>query len=388
MLFTLRSMQHVSNTIIIGAGPAGLAVAGRLTQLGQPFILLEATDNVGAAWRGHYDRLRLHTVKEESALPHLPYPADYPTYVSRDQLVTYLEQYVAHFKIQPLFNQYVRAIEAAPAGKEGRWLVTTKTHTFEANNVVVCTGYNRIPFEADLPGLDGFRGLVLHSRDYRTGAKFAGQQVLVVGMGNTGAELALDLQEQGAKPTISVRGPVNIVKRDTFGRPAQPSAIKLSQLPNWFYDFAARMSQKLTIGDLSKYGLITPPYPSSYQIRVLGKIPVIDVGTIDQVKAGTIAVRPGIAQVNHNSVTFTDGREEPFDTIVLATGYRTGLSEFLAPDLSRQILNERGYPRGLWDTKPALKGLYFLGFALPLTGILRGIRLDSERIVDDLGKEL
>ncbi|WP_375443954.1 flavin-containing monooxygenase [uncultured Fibrella sp.] len=371
------------NTLIIGAGPAGLAVAGRLAKLGQPFTLLEATDDVGAAWRKHYDRLCLHTVKEESALPHLPYPADYPTYVSRDQLVTYLEQYIAHFSIKPLFNQFVRTVERSPAG---HWLAKTKTHTFEADNLVVCTGYNRVPYQPDVPGLSGFRGIVLHSREYRTGATFKGQRVLVVGMGNTGAELALDLQEQGAFPTISVRGPVNIVKRDTFGRPAQPSAIKLSKLPNWFYDFAARMSQKLTVGDLSQYGLITPPYPSSYQIRVLGKIPVIDLGTVDQIKAGTIAVRPGIEQVNPDSVTFTDGREDPFDAIVLATGYRTGLSDILAPDLSQRILNEKGYPRGLWDTNPALQGLYFLGFALPLTGILRGIRLDSERIVEELTK--
>ena len=375
------------NTIIIGAGPAGLSVAGRMARLGQPFTLLEAADNVGAAWRGHYDRLRLHTVKEESALPHLPYPADYPTYVSRDQLVTYLEQYIAHFAIQPLFNQYVRTIEPARNNQAGRWLLTTKTHTFEADNVVVCTGYNRVPFEPDLPGLDGFRGNVLHSRDYRSGAKFRGQHVLVVGMGNTGAELALDLQEQGAFPTISVRGPVNIVKRDTFGRPAQPTAIKLSKFPNWFYDFAARMSQKLTVGDLSRYGLITPPYPSSYQIRVLGKIPVIDIGTVEQIKAGTISVRPGITQVNHNTVTFTDGREDPFDTIVLATGYRTGLSEILAPELSRQLLNEKGFPRGLWDTNSALKGLYFLGFATPLTGILRNIRLDSGIIAQELTRQ-
>ncbi|MBO0949518.1 flavin-containing monooxygenase [Fibrella forsythiae] len=373
----------ISTTIIIGAGPAGLAVAGRLAKLGQPFMLLEATDSVGAAWRQHYDRLCLHTVKEESALPHLPYPAHYPTYVSRNQLVTYLEQYIAHFGIKPLYNQYVLLLERT---QNGHWQVTTKTHTFASDKVVVCTGYNRVPYRPDIPGLEGFRGLVVHSRDYKTGAMFRGQRALVVGMGNTGAELALDLQEQGAFPTISVRGPVNIVKRDTFGRPAQPSAIKLSKMPNWFYDFAARLSQRLTVGDLSRYGLITPPYPSSYQIRVLGKIPVIDLGTVDQIKAGTIAVRPGIKQVNPNSVIFTDGREDPFDAIILATGYRTGLAELLAPEISRKILNEKGYPRGLWDTSPALKGLYFLGFALPLTGILRGIRLDSERIVEELTK--
>ncbi|RYF68106.1 MAG: NAD(P)/FAD-dependent oxidoreductase, partial [Cytophagaceae bacterium] len=305
----------MTNTIIIGAGPAGLAVAGRLAKLGQPFTLLEATDSVGAAWRKHYDRLCLHTVKEESALPHLPYPADYPTYVSRDQLVTYLEQYIAHFDIQPLYNQYVKTLERT---QNGHWRVTTKTHTFESDKVVVCTGYNRVPYQPDVPGLDGFRGLVLHSRDYKTGASFNGQRVLVVGMGNTGAELALDLQEQGAFSTISVRGPVNIVNRDSFGRPTQPSAIKLSKLPNWFYDFAARMSQKLTIGDLSQYGLITPPYPSSYQIRVLGKIPVIDLGTVAQIKARLQVRVEAIADVGRDALA------RPGTLVLVTVGLRIG----------------------------------------------------------------
>ena len=374
-------MHH---TIIIGAGPAGLSVAGRLTKSGQPFTLLEAADAVGAAWRGHYDRLRLHTIKAESALPHLPYPADYPTYVSRDQLVAYLDGYVAQFGIKPLFNQCVTRIERTQPGQERRWLVTTKTDQFSADNVVVCTGYNRIPYRPDVPGIADFGGIVIHSHEYRSGAAFRGQRVLVVGMGNTGAELALDLQEQGAYPTLSVRGPVNIVMRDLLGQPTQPSAIFLSRFPNWFYDLSARVSQRLAIGDLSKYGIITPPYSPSYQIRVLGKIPVIDLGTVAQIRAGTIAVCPGIAQVRPGGVTFTDGRTDAFDAIVLATGYRTGLADLLAPDLGRKLLNEKGLPRGLWDTNPALHGLYFLGFATPLTGILRSIRFESERVVEEL----
>ena len=370
-------------TIIIGAGPAGLAVAGRLAHAGKPFTLLEAAPNVGSAWRNHYDRLHLHTIKSESALPHLPYPADYPTYVSRGQLVAYLEQYVAHFGIKPVFNERVTGVRRAD---KGHWLVRTDTDTFTAENVVVCTGYNRVAYEPDLPGLDSFTGTVLHSRSYRNGTAFAGQRVLVVGMGNTGAEIALDLGEHGAKPTISVRGPVSIVKRDVFGRPAQPLAIFLNKFPNWIYDSMAKLSQKLNSDDLSAYGIATPPYPPSYQIRVLGKIPVIDQGTVAQIKAGTIAVRPGITQIHELGVTFTDGRHDAFDAILLATGYRTGLSDILGDNLSRKILNEKGYPRGLWDTSPALKGLYFLGFATPLSGILRGIRLDSEKIVKEISQ--
>ena len=115
-------------------------------------------------------------------------------------------------------------------------------------------------------------------------------------MGNTGAEIVLDLPEHGATPFISVRGPVNIVKRDSFGKPARPTAIFLSRFPHWFYDLTASLSQKLTIGNLTRYGLGKLKHPASYDMR-RGKIPVIDIGTLDQVKAGHITVIPGLEQI-------------------------------------------------------------------------------------------
>ncbi|GAA4417964.1 NAD(P)/FAD-dependent oxidoreductase [Nibrella viscosa] len=368
--------------LIIGAGPAGLAMAGQLAYHHVPFTLLEASAYIGYAWRQHYDRLHLHTVKEYSALPHLPFPAHYPRYISRLQLVEYMERYTEHFGITPLFNQQVTGIRR---GRQGEWRVETQTDRFEARQVVVATGYNRVPYQPELPGQQTFRGIIWHSRDYRNGAPFAGEQVLVVGMGNTGAEIALDLYEYGAKPFISVRGPVNIVKRDMFGRPTQPTAIFLNKFPNWFYDLMAGLSQRLTVGDLSAYGLQKPPYPPSYQIRKLGKIPVIDLGTLDQIKAGNISVVPGIRQVNAKTVTFTDGRDIPFDAIIMATGYRTGLAALLGP-LADQVLNPKGYPRHMWFDTSELTGLCFLGFTTPLTGILRSIQMDSERVVQHLLK--
>lgn len=383
-----------SSTLILGAGPGGLAMAGQLVHRQLPFTLLEASDNVGVAWRNHYDRLHLHTVKEHSALPFLPFPADYPTYVSRGQLVTYLEQYARHFGIEPQFNQSVTQIrrtqdERTQDGdtQPGRWTVQTKTDTFVADSVVVATGYNRVPNEPQLPGLSTFRGEVIHSRTYRNGEPLRGKRVLVVGMGNTGAELALDLYEHGAEATISVRGPISIVRRDVMGKPTQPTAIFLNKFPNWFYDLVAGLSQQLTVGDLSAYGLGKPKYPPSRLIREFGRIPVIDLGTLDQIKAGNIAVAPGIRQINKQSVTFTDGSQRPFDAIVLATGYRPGLHELLEPELAARVLNERGYPTSLWYDQPELSGLYFLGFSTPLTGILRSLNINSGLIADHLARQ-
>ncbi len=381
----------MTNTLIIGAGPAGLAMAGQLIHQNRaanslptaPFTVLEASEYVGYAWRNHYDRLHLHTVKEHSALPHLPYPADYPTYVSRLQLVEYMEQYANQFNIHPLFNQPVQRIRRTP---DGTWEVQTPTDTFLVNNVVVSTGYNRIPNQPELPGMRDFRGVIWHSHDYRNGAPFCDENVLVVGMGNTGAELALDLLEHGARPTISVRGPVSIVRRDMFGKPTQPTAIFLNKFPNWFYDFVAGLSQRLTVGDLTQYGLGKPKHPPSYLIRKEGKIPVIDLGTLDEIKVGKIAVAPGIERINARTVTFTDGSERSFDAIVLATGYRPGLQPMLGETLSAKILNERGYPKSLWFDDPELVGLYFLGFSTPLTGIIRSLNINSGKIAEHISR--
>ncbi|MVM34841.1 SidA/IucD/PvdA family monooxygenase [Spirosoma sp. HMF4905] len=370
-------------TLIIGAGPAGLAIAGRLAHRGLPFTVLEASDHIGFSWRNHYDRLHLHTVKEYSALPHLPFPANYPTYVPRLQFVEYLERYAEHFNIKPNFNQKVVNIRRNQSDRT--WQVQTQTDTFTADRVIVATGYNRVPNAPELPGQRNFRGVVWHSHEYRNGAPFRNENVLVVGMGNTGAELALDLLENGAKPFISVRSPINIIRREVFGRPAQPIAILLSKLPNWLCDRLAKLTQQLSVGDVSVYGLGKPKHPPTYDNR-RGKTPVIDIGTIDQIKAGNITVVPSIDRINAKTVIFTDGRELPFDAIILATGYRTGLASFLGDTLSAQILNERGYPKKLWFDDADLRGLYFLGFSVPVTGVLNLLNKDSERIVDHIAE--
>ncbi|GAB4025139.1 flavin-containing monooxygenase [Spirosoma koreense] len=366
-----------NHTLIIGAGPAGLAIAGQLAHRKLPFTILEASDYIGLAWRNHYDRLHLHTVKAYSALPHFPFPADYPTYASRLQFVDYLERYAEHFQIQPRFNQPVVSI--VRNASDGSWQVQTPTDRLTTSQVVVATGYNRVPYKPELPGQQTFRGIIWHSHEYRNGAPFRNENVLVVGMGNTGAELALDLLEYGAKPVISVRGPVNIIRREVFGNPAQSTAILLSKLPNWLCDFIVGLSQKVTVGDVSAYGLGKSAHSPSYDAR-RGKTPVIDIGTLDQIKAGAIGVVPGIERVHPKTVSFTDGRELPFDAIILATGYRPALAAMLGDDVTTKVLNERGYSRKLWFDDKSLQGLYLLGFRTPTTGTLYDLKSDSDRI--------
>jgi indole-3-pyruvate monooxygenase len=365
----------LTNTLIIGAGPAGLAVGGRLSQAGLPFEIIESSDTVANAWHNHYRRLRLHTVKELSHLPGLPFPPEYPRYVPRAALVSYYESYARAFGIEPIYGVRARSIRRVGDG----WAVETTTGTIEAGTVVVATGSNQAPVTPRIPGQDAFPKEIIHSRDYREPESFAGQTVLVVGMGNTGAEIALDLSEHGVDTTVSVRGPVNIVPRDVLGRPTQLTARLLWRLPERIGDRLGTLIRKLTVGDLSGYGIATPALPPLAQLREKGKTPVIDIGTVRRIKTGQIAVAPGVDHIEDDEVIFTDGTGRRFDTVILATGYRPMLEELLE---DRSGLDDRGFPPGIIGTGPYL-GLFFVGFDNHQPGgILGTIRDESKTVVD------
>ena len=192
--------QQVEN-LIVGAGPAGLAVAGRMRHQNIPFTIIEKQDQLGYAWRNHYDRLHLHTVKQLSALPHLPFPEDYPLYVPREKVVTYLEEYAKHFDIQPVYHTALHSVER----HKEEWIVHTNHPTsFQAKNVILTTGINRVPNIPTWKGQEVFEGKIIHSRAYKNPHPFINSKVLVIGMGNTGAEVALDLAEKNIETTISV----------------------------------------------------------------------------------------------------------------------------------------------------------------------------------------
>src|SRR5512140_1303837 len=168
-------------TIIIGAGAAGLAVGACLKRAGIPFTILEQSDRVGSAWHRHYDRLHLHTAKAFSALPFVPFPKGTPRYPSRLQVIDYLDAYARQFELTPRFNQRVLSARFV----NDRWEVQTQDHSYEAANLVVACGRNHDPYCPNWPGQESFAGTMLHSSQYRNGEPFRGKRVLVVGFGNS-----------------------------------------------------------------------------------------------------------------------------------------------------------------------------------------------------------
>ncbi len=364
-----------ADIVVVGAGPAGLAVAASLLGRGRRPRVLEKATQVAASWRQHYERLHLHTVKDQSALPGMPFPDHLPRYVPRQGVVDYLEAYARKNGIRPDLEAEVTAIVPHAGG----WLTrTARGQRFASAQVVVATGANAHPAPAPLAGAQRFSGRVLHSRDYRNAAPFAGQRVLVVGMGNTGAEIALDLAERGVDTTLSVRSPMNIVRRDILGRPTQLTSIALSRLPTRWGDAIARLARDLSVGDLSRFGLRTAAMSPLQQLREEGRTPTIDIGTVAAIKAGRIAVRPGIEHLTSKGARFVDGGEGGFDAIVLATGYRAGV-EALFPATPVPV-DAHGLPGEVVGRGP-LEGVFFIGFDVRQAGgLLRTIAAQAQTV--------
>lgn len=359
-----------TGAIIVGAGPAGLAVAACLERRGVPYVLLERSGAVGDSWRRHYDRLHLHTHKRNSALPHAPWPASAPDYPSRDEVVAYLEAYATALSTAPRLEQ---AVERARL-HDGRWRVDTARGVHEAPHLVVATGLNDVPNRPSWPGRESFPGAVLHSSEYVNGERFRGRSVLVVGFGNSGGEIALDLAEHGAEPALSVRGPVNVVPKRLFGRPIEEAARVLERLPSPVSDAIGRAARRLRFGDVERYGLRFAAYSPTRQVAERARIPLIDVGTIDLVRQGVVRVLPAVAGVDGGEVAFVGGQRRAFDAIVLATGYRAGFPAFLEP--------ARGLDTRLPLRLPAAEGLHFCGFTVTAGGTLARIAREAEALAE------
>ncbi len=368
----------LSQNLIIGAGPSGLAIAGRLRHRGIPFDIIEGSDQVAHSWHRHYDRLHLHTVKQWSHLPHLPFPEDFPLYVPRQRLVDYLEDYARHFDIRPRLHQEVQVIDRI----DEAWQVTTQDTAYRAERVIIATGVNRTPKQPSWPGLESYRGKVVHSRYYKNAEPYVGKNVLVVGMGNTGAELALDLSEHQVHTYLSVRSPISVVPRDLNGRPVQVTSKVLAKFPFGLGDWLGSQIRRVYFGDLRPYGLQVSDMAPAKQLRETGKTPIVDIGTIDAIKRGTITVKPDIKGFDEHEVRFSDGSSEQIDAVILATGYTADVASYFP--MVQDFLDENGVPRDAIG-EGDLTGAYFIGYDnYKLGGILGTIQDDSMRIADNI----
>jgi cation diffusion facilitator CzcD-associated flavoprotein CzcO len=369
---------ETTDVVIVGAGPAGLAVGACLRRAGVDFVMLERESQLAPSWRRHYLRLHLHTVKRLSSLPFVPFPENYPRYVPRAQMVEYLDSYAKRFDLQPRLGETVRSIR-----KDGDdWIVESTSTSARAPFVVIASGYNAEPFTPSIPGIERFKGKIVHARDYANAKPYAGQPVLVIGMGNTGAEIALDLAEQGARPTISLRGGVHIVPRELYGIPIQMLSILSAILPLGGNSPLLLRIVDHALGDLSRYGIRRPPGPIMQKTGGRARIPVIDVGTVRKIQDDMIKVKPGVSEVTADGVIFNDGSRGAFDAIIFATGYRVNYSTFLQTHDGADAVGDKPV-----NEVSRRSRVYLVGLRNSAAGLLRDISKEAMLVAGDIARQ-
>jgi putative flavoprotein involved in K+ transport len=377
----MTSLSQQTETLVVGAGPAGLAAGAMLRRHGVEPLLVDQAGAVGDSWRQHYDRLHLHTVRWLSNLPALRIPRTEGKWVSRDGVARYLEAYARHHRLNVILRT-----EVARVDRDGdTWIAATSDGAIRADAIVIATGYNRSPFVPQWPGRDGYTGELIHSSAYRNAEPYRGKDVLVVGTGNSGAEIAVDLVEGGAgRVLLSVRTPPNILRRDLVGFPTQVLGVSMRRLPPRVVDSLAGVTRRLTVGDLSPYGLPPPPRGTYTRVREDDRIPILDVGLIDMLKGRRVRVVGAVEGFDGLEVVLVDGERLRPDAVIAATGFRRGLEEMVG---HLGILGRHGRPvvHGP-QTYPNAPDLHFIGYTNPLSGNLRELGIDARRIARALSR--
>ncbi|KAF8388320.1 hypothetical protein HHK36_026986 [Tetracentron sinense] len=387
--FLARRCVWVNGPVIVGAGPSGLAVGACLKEQGVPFVVLERADCIASLWQKRtYDRLKLHLPKQFCQLPNLPFPEDFPEYPTKKQFIDYLESYAKQFEINPRFNECVQSAKYDETC--GLWRVKTVSSSgtsraeveYICRWLVVATGENAESVVPEVEGLADFGGQVMHVCDYKSGEDFRAKRVLVVGCGNSGMEVSLDLCNYNALPSMVVRSSVHVLPREILGKSAFELAITMMKwLPLWLVDKLLLIIARLVLGNIEKYGLKRPSMGPLELKNSEGKTPVLDIGALKKIRYGEIKVVPGIKKFSRGRVELVNGEILEIDSIILATGYRSNVPSWLQ---ETEFFSQNGFPKAPFPNGwKGNAGLYAVGFT---RRGLSGASSDAMRIAQDIGE--
>ncbi len=362
---------------MIGAGPAGLGVAAELGRRGIAARVLERGDAVGASWRSRHRDLRLNTDRRISSLPGGRIPRRAGRWPTRDDFIAHLDAYAERRDLDIRFGTEIQRVDHDGDG----WCLESPSDLVLARFVVVCAGHDRRPHLPAWSGADGFHGELLHAADFRDAAAFAGRDVLVVGVGTSGTEIAARLTAHARSVRLAFRSSPNVMPAEFLGVPITLWARLFEGAPVRLTDSLGHLVGRWAIGDLHGYGLPAAPYGVATELQAKRMGPVVDRGFVAALKEGAIEPVPAVESFDADAVCLADGARIRPDAVIAATGYRPGL-ERLVGHLG--VLTPSGQPAVLDRSGAGAPGLFFNGYWLPLAGELPAMRRTSRRIAREI----
>ena len=310
--------------VVIGAGPAGLATAALLRRSGVRAVVVDRADHVGSSWAERYDSLRLNTVRWMSDLPGLRMERSLGRWVTRDEVVDYLERYAAHHRLECRLGTDGTVDRIEPDGVG--WSVRGAGGPHRYAGVVVATGHSKQAKMPARPARERFRGEVIHAADYRRPDGYVGDRVLVVGAGSSGGEICVDLARAGVDVTWSVRSAPRVFPREVAGLPSTPFAPPGDALPDRLLDRIAPWIERRIYGPRD---YLPEPVVPMMELLAHCKEPMTADGIVELVRAGRVRVVAAVADLEETGALLADGTRVAVDHVIAATGYRPGLESLV-----------------------------------------------------------
>ena len=374
---------------IIGAGSSGIAACQVLDSRGIPFDCFEVGSQVGGNWRyrndnemsSAYRSLHINTSRDVMEYASFPMPKTLPNYPNHYQIAAYFDSYVDHFGLRDkiTFRTEVTQVARAPGGG---WAVTTRrrdggeerTATYRA--VLVANGHHWDPRwpEPPFPGADEFAGEQTHAHYYKVPEPYRGKRVLVLGIGNSAADIAVETASVAERTYLAMRRGAHVVPKYILGRPFD-ALVKtpLTRMPLWFQRFVLQLSLRLVQGRMVDYGLPEPDH------KPLSAHPTVSADLLNRLGHGDITVKPTISRLERDRVHFADGSVERIDAIIYCTGYKISF-----PFLDHSVISADDNRIGLFHrvVDPDHDGLFFIGLVQPLGAIMPLAEAQSHWVAD------
>lgn len=351
-------MNHRFDTVVVGGGQAGLAIGYYLKRQGRDFVILDAGTHIGDAWRNRWDSLRLFTPAAFNALPGFPFPAAPASYPTKDAMADYLEVYAKTFALPVRLGQHVESLSQ----QDDAYLLQVGGACYQADHVVVASGPYHTPYIPEFAPQLSPSIQQLHSRDYRNPKQLAGGDVLVVGAGNSGAEIAMDL---AATRRVCLSG------RDTGLVPAYPAGPFGLLLARPFWGLL---------------GLINADTPFGQRAKAFDRsrgTPVVRLKPADLARVGVTRISR-VEGVTEGKPVLADGSVMDVDSVLWATGFKPDFSWVQLP-----VFGEDGYPQHHRGVVSAAPGLCFVGLPFQhtfLSAVVGGVGKDARYVAEHLAR--